>query len=127
MTKRDDCKRFEIIKNVGIQDNLTGELLMTMRDCCRVLNENDERANKVVEDTYEEIMDLRGKASSWKITASEQILEQENLMKQIVELKLEVEKLNKIIRTDDVWDVLKKYGIDSAEKLDMILFYQRVW
>lgn len=52
MTKRNDCKRFEIIKGLGIQDNLTGELLLTMQDCCRVLNENDERANEIVEKYY---------------------------------------------------------------------------
>ena len=59
MTKREDCRRFEIIKGLGIHDNLTGELLMTMQDCCRVLNKTDERANKVVEDTYEELYELR--------------------------------------------------------------------
>ena len=59
MTKREDCRRFEIIKGLGIHDNLTGELLMTMQDCCRILNKTDEKANKVVEDTYEELYELR--------------------------------------------------------------------
>jgi putative hemolysin len=49
MTKRDDCKRFEIIPHLGIIDNLTGELLLTIQDCCRVLNKTDERANEIVE------------------------------------------------------------------------------
>jgi len=59
MTKRTDCKRFEIIPHLGIIDNLTGELLMTMQDCCRVLNKTDERANKIVEELYEELYEYR--------------------------------------------------------------------
>lgn len=59
MTKRTDCKRFEIIKGLGIIDNLTGELLMTMQDCCRILNQTDERSDQVVEDTYEELYRLK--------------------------------------------------------------------
>ena len=46
MTKRDDCKRFKVIENVGVLDDLTGEVLSTYRDWARVLNEVDERANK---------------------------------------------------------------------------------
>lgn len=61
MTKREDCRRFEIIKGLGIHDNLTGELLMTMQDCCRILNKTDEKGNKVIEDTYEELYELRYK------------------------------------------------------------------
>ena len=53
MTKRDDCKRFKVIKNVGVLDDLTGEVLSTYRDLARVLNEVDERANKNAEMYYD--------------------------------------------------------------------------
>ena len=53
MTKRDDCKRFKVIENVGVLDDLTGEVLSTYRDLARVLNEVDERANKNAEMYYD--------------------------------------------------------------------------
>lgn len=53
MTKRDDCKRFEIIKGVGIQDNLTGRLIMTMRECCNQLNKESDRADKLAEELWD--------------------------------------------------------------------------
>lgn len=53
MTKRTDCKRFEIIKGLGIQDNLTGRLIMTMRECCNQLNKESDRADGIAEELYD--------------------------------------------------------------------------
>lgn len=52
MTKRTDCKRFEIIKNVGIQDNLTGRLMLTMTECCNQLNKESNKADQLAEELY---------------------------------------------------------------------------
>ena len=52
MTKRTDYKRYEIIPNVGIKDNLTGELLITLKDCNRHLNKLCEKNDRLVEEFY---------------------------------------------------------------------------
>lgn len=53
-----------------------------------------------------ENIELQGKASSWKITASEEISEKAELIKQIAELKEENKKLEQI-----VFDYIKRiYG-----------------
>ena len=44
-----------------------------------------------------ENIELKGKASSWKITASEEISEKAELIKQIAELKEENKKLEQIV------------------------------
>lgn len=48
----------------------------------------------LLNELYEENQNLHGKASTWKITASEEIVEKEALMKQIVELKQKNRQLN---------------------------------
>ena len=53
MTKRDDCKRFKVIRDVGVLDDLTGEILTTFNDFARALNTIDERANKNAEMYYD--------------------------------------------------------------------------
>ena len=53
MTKRTDCKRYEIIPNVGIQDNLTGEILITLKDCTRHLNQLNKKNDELVERFYQ--------------------------------------------------------------------------
>ena len=53
MTARDDCKRFKVIRDVGVLDDLTGEILTTFRDFARALNTIDERANKNAEMYYD--------------------------------------------------------------------------
>ena len=45
MSKNDSFKRFRVIQNVGVLDDLTGEVLSTFRDFCDALNKVDERAN----------------------------------------------------------------------------------
>lgn len=62
MTKRTDCQRFEIIKGVGIQDNLTGNLIMTMTECCNQLNHEDKRRNEIAKEYYE----LKKEVKKWK-------------------------------------------------------------
>lgn len=57
---------------------------LQMYEIIDLLNEQDE-----------EIKELKGKASSWKRTASEEMLEKQDLLKQIVELKEENKKLKK--------------------------------
>ena len=53
MSKNDSFKRFRIIPNVGVKDDLTGEILSTFRDFCNALNKVDERANLNAELYYD--------------------------------------------------------------------------
>lgn len=50
MTKRDDCKRFKVIKNVGVLDDLTGKIYNNYRDICKLLNDEDKRRNEIAEE-----------------------------------------------------------------------------
>ena len=63
----------------------------------------------------QENKELKGKASSWKRTASEEILEKQDLLKQIVELKEENKKLKKSL-------LLKRKleNLDLNEKNDTV-------
>lgn len=56
MTKREDIKRFYVIPNVGVCDDLTGKIYHTYRDFAKLLNQIDERANKNAEDYYDLLM-----------------------------------------------------------------------
>ena len=71
-----NCKRFKVIPNVGIKDDLTGEILTNDRDICNKMNKVSDRSDEIVEEFF---------------------------------------------------DVIGKYGIHTLKKLDLCLFYQRVW
>ena len=46
-------KRYENIPNVGIIDNLTGEILRTRKDYLRHLNKLNDKNDRLVEEYYE--------------------------------------------------------------------------
>lgn len=50
MTKRDDCKRFRVIRDVGVLDDLTGKIYNNYRDICKLLNDEDKRRNEIAEE-----------------------------------------------------------------------------
>ena len=52
MTKRDDCKRYQLIPNVGIEDNLTGNIMTTMREYCHQLNKLNKHNDTLIEESY---------------------------------------------------------------------------
>ncbi len=52
MTKRTDCKRYQLIPNLGIEDNLTGEVMTTMREYCHHLNKLNEHRDNLAEHYY---------------------------------------------------------------------------
>ena len=66
-----------------------------------------EAENKIKE-LSEENEQLKGKASSWKITASEEISEKQELMKQIVELRI-IDK-EKDIEVEHINNIYKEFG-----------------
>ena len=85
-------KRFTITQDFEehhrqIRDN--GKIIM---GC--FLEAQAEPIVKLLNELHEENQNLQGKASTWKITASEEIVEKEALMKQIVELKQKNRQLN---------------------------------
>lgn len=73
------AKRFRVINGVGVYDELTDRTYSTHRKLCELLNKENDRANRNVE------------------------------------------------QYDDVARILTKYGIRDLEKLDQILFQQKVW
>ena len=50
MTVRDDCKRFRVIRDVGVLDDLTGKIYNNYRDICKLLNDEDKRRNEIAEE-----------------------------------------------------------------------------
>ena len=60
---------------------------------------SNEKVLDLLNELYEENQSLKGKASSWKITVSEEIMEQENLIKEVVGLKDEIKQLKKKLNT----------------------------
>lgn len=53
MTKRTDCKRYEVLPNVGVEDNLTGKIMTTYREFAKELNHLSDRNDKLVEELYD--------------------------------------------------------------------------
>ena len=53
MTKRTDCKRFKVIPHVGVEDDLTGKIYSTYRDFAKILNDENDRANRIAEEYYD--------------------------------------------------------------------------
>ncbi len=48
-----DSKRFCVISNVGIQDNLTGEIYTNHRSLCNLLNDLNDRCDGFAEELYD--------------------------------------------------------------------------
>ena len=46
-------KRFNVIRDVGIEDGLTGEVSSTYRALCTKLNKESERADEIAEELWE--------------------------------------------------------------------------
>lgn len=100
MTKRNDFKRFRVIPDVGVYDELTGNISSTHRELCSQLNYLSEKADHNAELYYDKKSELE-----WQY-------ELNDILK---------EKLR-------VWfNVLNKYNIHTAEKLDQVLRNERVW
>lgn len=76
-------KRFRIIKDVGVYDELTGKTYSTYQEFCKLLNLEDDIRNRIAEEYYELDMEYK--------------------------------------------NIMRKYEIDNIEKLDQVLFNQRVW
>lgn len=53
MTKRTDCKRFKVIPNVGVKDDLTGKIYTTHRELAKALNDESDRADRIAEEYYD--------------------------------------------------------------------------
>lgn len=53
MSKRDDCKRFYVIPNVGVKDDLTGEVLTSYKDFAKALNCIVKKADNIAEKYYD--------------------------------------------------------------------------
>lgn len=51
--KNNEFKRFRVIPNVGILDDLTGEIYTTNRDICNLLNNEDNQRNEIAEKYYD--------------------------------------------------------------------------
>lgn len=52
MTKKDNCKRYEVIQNVGVEDNLTGKIMTTYREFAKELNSLSDKNDALVEKFY---------------------------------------------------------------------------
>lgn len=100
-------KRFKYILFEGFEEN--GEPISN--------HEVAMRLNSLAEENKE----LRAKSSSWKITASEEISEKQELMKQNVKLKEENEQLKQQI--DEMITVFENSGLDYhiSDELNEIL------
>ena len=110
-----DQKRFELSELGGyIIDNLTGASYpCTNKHFLILLNKESERADRVVEDC-----DSIFKRYEYLI----QNKELECMLHDMQEIAAENVEENIKYRK-----VMDKYGIDSVEKLDLCLFWQRVW
>ena len=64
MTKRDDCKRFRVIRDVGILDDLTGKIYNNYRDICKLLNDEDKRRNEIAEELFDLKFNLHDKSQN---------------------------------------------------------------
>ena len=64
MTKRDDCKRFKVIENVGVLDDLTGKIYNNYRDICKLLNDEDKRGNEIAEELFDLKFSLHDKSQN---------------------------------------------------------------
>lgn len=62
MTKRDDCKRFRVIRNVGVLDDLTGKIYNNYRDICKLLNDEAERRDEIAEELFDLKFSPHGKS-----------------------------------------------------------------
>ena len=98
------AKRFENRLN---KDNVKFNILNPVWD-----NEKEDALNvfemiDLLNELHDENQRLKGKVSSWKITASEEISEKQELMKQIVELKEENDRLNMELK--GIMELLKSY------------------
>lgn len=82
---------------------------------------SNEKVLDLLNELYEENQSLKGKASSWKITASEEIMEQENLIKEVVGLKDEIKQLKKKLNTfNEVNELYKKENELRREENKML-------
>ena len=62
MTAKDDCKRFRVIRDVGVLDDLTGKIYNNYRDICKLLNDEDKRRNEIAEELFELKFNLHDKS-----------------------------------------------------------------
>lgn len=46
-------KRFRVIQNVGIEDDLTGKIYSNYREICELLNSENDRRNEIAEELFE--------------------------------------------------------------------------
>ena len=108
-------KRFELTELGGyIVDNLTGEWYPCTGDnVVKLLNKENERANNVVE-SYDGIF------KRYEFLIQNKTLEQ--MLRDAQDIAVENLKENIKFRK-----VLDKYNIDSVEKLDLMLFWQKKW
>ena len=108
-------KRFELSELGGyIVDNLTGKCYpCTGKHVVALLNQESDRADKVVEEC-----DSIFKKHEYLIYNKEL----ECMLHDMQEIAAENIEENIKYRK-----VMNKYGIDSVEKLDLILFWQQVW
>ena len=109
-------KRFEVTGLGGyIVDNLTGKLIPChdIDMVCDFLNAADERANKNAEkfDSFNDrLYPLIENISLWDYLKQTQDIAIENIQENLKYRK-----------------VMDKYNIDSVEKLDLMLFWQKKW
>lgn len=48
-----NMKRFRVIQNVGIEDDLTGKIYSNYREICELLNSENDRRNEIAEELFE--------------------------------------------------------------------------
>ena len=89
---------------------------------CASLETGLFQADRETEQLRKENKELQGKASSWKITASEQIMEQSRLMKENVQLKHKLKSLN------DNFNHLKRLFDEIEEPIsdELLAEYSRI-
>lgn len=116
----ENIDKFEPLLNEVI--NVCAELNKNWEQTLRFEDYNKELTQRSIkyEDTIDELKhenkELKGKASNWKITASEEIFEKEGLMKQIVELKEENKQLQQELFESEYENICERYHDNSIRR-----------
>ena len=105
-------KRFKLFaQSQYIKDDLTGKLYSRLNEITKLLNETSDKSDKLAEELYH-----------FRLLLMDFGFKDADELRKALEMKIIIQS-----NVQDYCDVLRKYEIDSPEKLDQVLFNQRVW
>ena len=108
----DNAKRFRLFaQSQYIEDDLTGFNYSSLGEITKLLNNVSEKSDRLAEELYD-----------FQLLLMDFDFKDVDELRKALEMKIIVQS-----NVQEYCDVLRKYGIDSPEKLDQVLFNQRVW